>query len=385
MLTAYSDLIEHLLDYAGATPSAEDERYARSAVQTAIATLPQIRQWGYYYSPWLQVTNASQLTGTITYDHTGGANERQVTLTGGTWPDWAADAVLRIVHVDYEVDQRISDTILTLLPTTNPGTDIVDATVYVLYQNAYHLPTDFMAMGPIINQTNQTFLAYIPPSEWQERAVFQYGPALPVCYTIMGSRNSLNTMDLYTYPAPSAAFSLAAIYQRRMRPVLVSNEFTGKITVSSSSTSVVGTGTAFNARMIGSVMRFGSSITDPPTGLGGPDPFECERMVTNVTNASSLTIDMATGIAYTGTKYRISDPVDVREATMGAFLLRECEKQFRIRRRMRATPDELSEYEMARVRACEADAPSFQLQDVYGQQGRWRAWSELPLRYYPMS
>lgn len=57
----------------------------------------------------------SYSTGTITYDHTGGANERQVTLAGGTWPSWAkAPGRLFYNGAFYNLDARISDTILTL-------------------------------------------------------------------------------------------------------------------------------------------------------------------------------------------------------------------------------------------------------------------------------
>lgn len=382
MLTTYADLVDHLFDYGGASASAPDERYSRAAVQAAVNQLPQMRHWNYYYSPWLQITNASQRTSTITYDHEGGLYDRMVTIASGTWPSWASLGVIRINQVDYEVAERKSSTVITLSANTNPGSDIAAGTEYVIYRNAYPLPTDYMSLGPVINQTNQTRLVYIDPSEWHDRAVYQYGPGLPICYTIMGSRNYLNTMTMFLYPAPDSAYSLAGIYQRRLRPITIHDETAGKVTVTSSSTTVTGTGTAFTSYMVGSVIRFHADTDNPPTALGGAYPFQVERMITAVADANTLTIDAVTGQAYTNVKYRISDPVDIREANMLNLLLRECERQYRVRKRMTATRDEIAATEQDKMQAYESDRPSFELQHAGGSL---LPFSSLPLRYYPLA
>lgn len=386
MLTTFNDCVDHLLDFAEVSPSQESARFARRAVNLAMNTIPQMRRWSYYYSPFLANTSASQTDGTIAYDHTGGANERQVTLTDATWPTWAALGVLRIGQVDYEIVSRVSPTIITLSENSNPGADVASGTAYTIYRNQYPLPNDFLAIGNVHNQTNSSMLIYVEPTDWHERTRAVLGPGLPVCYTIMGSRNYLNTMTMFLWPAPDAAYSLAGLYQRAMRRILVQDYTDGTLTVTSNSTSVTGTGTAWTSRMEGSVIRFGSSITNPPTGMGGSDPFEVERMITDVASATSLTIDAVTGTAYTGTKYRISDPVDIAEGNMQSFFLRECEKQFRAIRRMEPMKGgvEAQDYAMAQTLAFESDSRNFEQRYVHG--GRWfDSVDGLPFRYFPLT
>lgn len=77
----------------------------------------------------------SYSTGTIEYDHTGGANENQVTLSGGTWPTYAkSPARLFVNGTFYNVLARISDSIITLKTTSNPGADIAAGATFYLAQ-----------------------------------------------------------------------------------------------------------------------------------------------------------------------------------------------------------------------------------------------------------
>lgn len=87
--------------------------------------------------------NAAYSTGTITYDHTGGANELQATLASGTWPSWAASGMIEISGNDHPVATRVSDTIITLDSNNNPGSDVAALTTYKLHQDDYDLPDDF--------------------------------------------------------------------------------------------------------------------------------------------------------------------------------------------------------------------------------------------------
>jgi hypothetical protein len=80
-------------------------------------------------------------TGTIVYDHAGGTPDRKVTLTGGTWPLWAASGVITISGVDYTVDARTSGTVITLESDSNPGEDITDATSYSLVDGVFQMTT----------------------------------------------------------------------------------------------------------------------------------------------------------------------------------------------------------------------------------------------------
>jgi len=104
---------------------------------------PVSHEWTFLSPIYQLVLNNPLSDGTIAYDHTGGVNERQVTLTGAIWPSWAADGMIDIDGTDFEVDQRISDTVITLTLENNPQEDIPAGTTFELHQDDYDLPDDF--------------------------------------------------------------------------------------------------------------------------------------------------------------------------------------------------------------------------------------------------
>ena len=103
----------------------------------------KVHDWSFLYKQDSIVVEEDYSTGTIAYDHTGGTNERQVTLSGGTWPSWAVDGMIEIAGVDYAITTRVSDTVLVLADNNNPGADVAASTSYNLHKDDYDLPDDF--------------------------------------------------------------------------------------------------------------------------------------------------------------------------------------------------------------------------------------------------
>lgn len=93
--------------------------------------------WSFLYPRGSLTLNAPYTTGTI--DVTSGV----VTLTGGTFPSWAASADLWVSGGRYPVNTRDGNTQVTLNDLTLTGVN--DAT-YQLIQHAYDLPSDFARM-----------------------------------------------------------------------------------------------------------------------------------------------------------------------------------------------------------------------------------------------
>src|SRR5688572_7756730 len=120
-LLTYSDLVQQILDAHGVDRSGLNERHARPAVRMAYRNLPQRHSWNYYYRQRQLQTVADYSTGTLEFDYSGGASERMLTLTTGTWPSWAAFGRVIIDSVHYDVATRESDSIITLAETSNPG------------------------------------------------------------------------------------------------------------------------------------------------------------------------------------------------------------------------------------------------------------------------
>jgi hypothetical protein len=121
----YADLIEFALDYLGGTPDSQALRDCRRSVLQAYRDLANAHPWSYLLTHGRVATRPPYMTGTIAYDHVGGAYDREVLLSGGTWPDWAGLGThLRIGDVTYAVDERRGDTSITLLADLNPGADV---------------------------------------------------------------------------------------------------------------------------------------------------------------------------------------------------------------------------------------------------------------------
>lgn len=84
-----------------------------------------------------------------------------VTLTGGTWPSWAASGDLWVDDGRYPVNTRDSNSQITLVDTS---VTVSSGATYQLIQHAYDLPSDFQRMlsGALTYRRDQTASGIIP-------------------------------------------------------------------------------------------------------------------------------------------------------------------------------------------------------------------------------
>jgi hypothetical protein len=379
-LTTFYDLTNYLFDYLGENATDTARRDCKRAILTAYREISMSARWSYYLER-LRLNTVAPLIGdgsviSMAYDHTGGMVERQVTITGAIWPIWAGNGVLVIPVVQptppqlntstpsgsiiYQVAARVSDTVLQLTIQSNPGKDLAAGTPFTLYQDAYTLPSDFMATEEVINTNHFLRLWYEHPRVWLSRQRIIHTVAAPRIYTIFGDPHTFGGLTIRFFPAPDQAYALDAIYQRRPRPLVVEKADTGLATITSNSTAVNGNGTAFTSQMVGSVMRFGTDGQNEPTDVAGASPAILERVITNFNSPTSVTIDRVAIDTLTNVKYNVSDPVDIEPGAMLNALLRCIEKQTAITRIMRNEKDAFAAYKEALILAREQDARSFQ-------------------------
>lgn len=358
-LTTWNDASNRVLDYLGENATKLAVRDAKRTVLDAYRELATAHRWSYFYNSLRIDTVASYTTGTVSYTHTGGAFERLVTLTSGTWPSWAANGKIVINSIVYEVATRESNTQLTLSVNKNPGANVAAGTSYTLYRDTFPLPVDFVSADEFVNGTNNAELEYVHPSHWHRRQHTAPHVATPTQYTFMGSNDHLGAMAVAFYPPPDAAYALDAVYQRRPRPLLVEDYHAGTVTNTANSTTITGTGTTFTSGHVGSVIRLSANNVDLPTPLWGANPYVQERMITGFTNATTITVDSAIATAYTGVKYLISDPLDIEEGAMMTALWRCLEKQGTIARIMKNQMEAERAWLQALLAAREADSRNF--------------------------
>ena len=318
-LFTYKDAVDHGVEYLGGAAQGRDAQACRRAAHDALRDLANQRDWSVYRVHGRLNTVAPYSTGTITYDHTGGTYERQVTLASGTWPEWAAYGVLRVSGVRYSVASRESDTVLTLAADSNPGDDVAAGTEYLIYRDQYPVPVNFgKIISTLYDAESHRELEHRHPRETLRTTRLYGTTAEPVGFTLIGSSDYQASAAFEISPAPNQARTYDYLYYRRPRPLRIENEHTGTVSVTSGTLTVTGSSTAFTEAMIGSVIRLSSSTTDP-TNLYGSNPYDQERIVTDVASTTSLTVDAAWETTRSAVKYVISDPVDIDPLMLNAY------------------------------------------------------------------
>ena len=118
----------------------------KDIVNDAMLMLATSAEWESLVSTYEIALNGYYQTGTVAA--TNGSTT--LTLTGGTWPAWAADGEVSIDGVLYRVYARTSDTVLTLAKSYVG--DTATGLTYTLYCASYALPEDLIRFGePIID------------------------------------------------------------------------------------------------------------------------------------------------------------------------------------------------------------------------------------------
>jgi hypothetical protein len=177
-----------------------------------------------FFRPVVDVTTtAPYATGTVT------VSAGVVTLTGGTFPSWAADGFLFVNGRSYAVATRTSGTAITIADTSLA---IATAAAYQLGRPEIAMPAEFEAVS------NDSELAYYPddsacyPSVMQrgDQAIrkFEQGGQMfdrPVYYSVrnvqfdptVGSRRVL-----VFFPTPDAAYTMRV--PMLLRPVMLTSD-----------------------------------------------------------------------------------------------------------------------------------------------------------------
>lgn len=172
--------------------------------------------WSWLHEEQTLTTDAPYSTGTIS------ATNGTVTLTGGTWPNWAADGHLVYNNAEYEVATRTSDSVIVLADTS---VTIAAGATYTLGHWVYELPDSFASMdSPVIYEPRNTF----PWREIKETDALRIHelrqpwpvPNYPQWFAIRPQTFDATTgqrYDLLLVPTPNAAYHLR--YRCTVNPV----------------------------------------------------------------------------------------------------------------------------------------------------------------------
>lgn len=327
MLT-YSDLIEHLTDYLGGAADNAMQSHIRRAASNAykrIAYHPH--KWRYYICRSRVNLNGIYSTGTIAYT----ASTRTFAISGGSWPSWAANGEIKVDGKLYDCES-VSGSSLVVTADNCPVSNISSGTSYELHQASYPLPVDFQDIHFVKNESLWQ-QRYVSPESWYALNRCEGSTGDPECWTVIGDlkKGRYGRQSLCVYPTPTTDAAHEFLMRRKARDMRLSGYESNPGTIAISGTTVTGTSTTFNSKMVGSVLRLTDSTTTQPTGIGGLNPYLEEFVITGYTSATSITISGTPINTYSGVKYRVTDPADVADA-MQPLLLRGCEYEIAVLR-----------------------------------------------------
>jgi hypothetical protein len=357
------DACDYVLDQVvGGAASPRNRRLAVDAVREAYAELPMRRNWRYYYRSWTVQTVASQTSGTIAYDYTGGSSERMMTLTSNTWPSDVTKYAIYIAGIRYTIDTRVSSTVITLGERDCPTTDIDAGTSYTLTRDTYEIPDNCRTVF-YLHDTNAPgrLLPCVEPSDIEHEQRIMRNTSLPLMFGCYRSELYSGAMAIHFAPSPSSVRTYQGHAIFWPQPLKVLEYTNGTVATTSGSTTVTGTGTTFTQDHVGCIVRV-SATADPsiPTDLQGEtykdrlNPYALQRVIKSVESTTSLTLEQAADATLTGSGFRISSKIDIEPGAMRNAFLRCCEARFSTQDRKGAQERE-ARYEKALTLAMCAD------------------------------
>jgi len=365
MLTYY-DTVDYLITSSLGGPQDAEQADIRTSVQRSYAEISTIRDWNYYQTHG-RLRFSINWYGIVTYDQ----NTRIFTLSSGdAFPANSVLSRMRINNTVCKIAQRISDTQLLCDPVLTPSQDFVSPTQATLYQDTFPLPSDFRTLDSPIDHVAWTRFIYVTADQAMklENANNLAGP--PHAWTVIKDPQSTGwAIKVIGYPVANS--NLDFVYRRLPRKLRISGHEASSRqgTITAAGTSVTGTGTAFTAGMVGSVLRVGTS-TDMPGSDGSLTPYQTEAVITAVASATSCTV--ATSLTATNAKYLVTDIVDMSTGMNNGFL--SCAAYWLARTRNAKPDNAFAMYQRDLRLAMESDAltPFQQPQRVIFDAMAWR-------------
>ncbi len=189
-------------------------RHGLQAVYTAYP-------WSFLRPRQVITTSEPYTTGTVE------VSSGVVTLTGGTFPSWAASGVLAVESGNYRISSRDSDTQITLEDTS---VDVDSGTSYTLGRPEYDLPSGFDAIIGEELMYEPEASSYYPPipiiheqklRRYRQDEEYTDRPLMAAVVTVEYDPTVGSRRRLLLYPTPDDVYVL--IGRMRLRPTMISD------------------------------------------------------------------------------------------------------------------------------------------------------------------
>lgn len=181
------------------------DQVIKELVNDALDRVSAEYHWNYLTRYTTVAIEGSYSTGTVSISQ----GSTTVTLSGGTFPSWAASGQLEVSGKVYNVSSRDSNTQLTLETSLGQG-DLTDES-YVLYQDSYSLPTDCISFKSLHYGTEWSY-GHEPVSFdefMRAKSGLSFSGATASCFTVQYGK-------LWLYPYPSTDTDVMVAYRKRI-------------------------------------------------------------------------------------------------------------------------------------------------------------------------
>lgn len=303
------DMVHALTMRCGVT-TATSQSNARiiKAIQHAIRGFHSKHRWR-YYRRMTQFKTSAATSMEIEYDHTGGAEERLVTITDGdNWPSDAIHGELVVGENVYRILKRISNTQATLESDSSPTADF-ESTEATWSRRAYRFTRNIHSIEHAKYAGTNKQLFQLPMGEFSD--------LLSTCgryFSWQNHGNEFGASELILHPAPTVE-EVVEVSAAVLPHVPTIHSVTGTdLSGTSGTTTVTSASAAFTSKLIGSLIRISSTSTAPTQFTS--DDYTFQAFITAVPTATTLTVSETIPANYSAKGYLISSPIDIEASVM---------------------------------------------------------------------
>jgi len=353
----YRDLAQRIIVRMGLGASDRELLQVKTAVVDAYRDLVNMHPWRHYTRQIYFRTSATQ-SFTVSYDHTGGSNERQLTITGaGSWPSDILDSDIRIGNEMYEVERSVSSTVITLSASSNPGADTTGSCT--VSRARYMLPFPIRQVNEVWQADGNIRLVYVPVTDIGTETSIYDEESTPWSFTLQASRNTPGATELRLLPAPTESKNYQVTCEIRPWPLKTYEVSGADGAGSNGATTFTSAGASFRSDIVGSVIRLSSTSAKPGSSLeseANRTDAVFSSIIRKVTNATTLELVDPLPQAFSTCGYSISDMIDIEPASMLSYLESLTLEKFCLNHDFRrlATQKALAQEELVRAIAAES-------------------------------
>lgn len=333
----YRDAIDHLIDVFSLDGKDVQDvaRKLRRAVKESCNKLPAYHDWEFLMRMGMFTTSPIYTTGTVAYN----ASTREMTLTGGTWPEDAVYGSVSIGNKKYEVQRRVSNTVLVMHPTMGPPDDLAGGQTYRWVRTRYLLPYD---VSDVIEVTDIQLGARITrvlvqDQFWHNEAWNIVGS--PTAFSMIQSAVTPGRWEIWLSSAPVDVRQYRYLYTPRWAQTDVEEIKTG--TVSISGVTATFSNSVLTDNCVGAILRVSSSSSIPTNDIGRYDqtakppaviynPAASEHIIIQVNSATEAILHAAPSSSVSNKAYTISSHIELNTEGMLEFFHRVLENQYNI-------------------------------------------------------